>query len=458
MKIVKKPKKKRGEYRTIYCPSKKEKQKFRDILSDLENCFFAQEKKILGETKNIIIHGFVPNRSIITNAECHCGFDYTINFDLQDFFDTVSPQNVKDLLPQDIINQCFIDLAPRQGLPTSPLIANIAALKLDRAILRFIGKRNLDVVYTRYADDLSFSYTEQTNKDFISKNDQEKSLHEFLIRNIPNIISKNGFKSNKRKIHFQSSKFGRRNITGIKVDEKIHPSREIKRKIRAAHHQKNESSLVGLQEFAKLKKPSPKSKKKEFSRWDIISFLFYKKKNIDLKEIINEKSIDIGENYQKIYDYNGSKFIFTNDIIYKYAMSSLGDGWKSCYSVGGSNRNAPVIMSFIKGVYICGELSEKTKKFGKLTRNLLKSRTIVYQLDNGEYCYNKSMYGNNQQNLRNFLEEKLGIKSNSNCSGSGVIGYGPIIKNNAIFYGGIKSKKLTVKANKKTQNFLKLYV
>jgi len=42
-----------------------------------------------------------------------------------------------------------------QGAPTSPKLANLVTLRLDSRILGFVGKRG--IIYTRYADDLTFS-------------------------------------------------------------------------------------------------------------------------------------------------------------------------------------------------------------------------------------------------------------------------------------------------------------
>jgi len=455
MKIIKIPKKTKGEYRTIYSLSGSESYKYQEYLSELEECFFAQEKIILGATKNIIVHGFIPKRSIITNSICHKGYDYTVNFDLTDFFDSVKPNMVKQLISDDLINKCFIDLAPRQGLPTSPLVANIAALKLDRAILRFIKKHKLDIVYTRYADDLSFSYKESENEKFLVDH-SEKTIFEFLKNNIPNIISKVGFKSNKKKIHFQSSKYGRRNITGIKVDSEIHVGRKTKRKIRAARFQKNEDSLNGLLEFSKLKIPTSSKKiiqqKKQI---DILKqYLSRKKKNI--KYILKTYELEDFELDQKFYKFNDKKYIITNDVLYKINMSNLGDGWTSCYSSSGCNSNAPIFLSFIKGVYICGEVSEKTRRFGRLNRHILKNRAIVYLLDNGEYIFNSRFYGNNTSDLQEFLISK-NIKSSKSSSGIGVVGYAPMIEKKSSMYGGIKKKKIKVSICGKENYYYKLY-
>jgi hypothetical protein len=46
-----------------------------------------------------------------------------------------------------------------QGLPSSPAAANLAGADLDAGILERLKDLDLRVVYTRYADDLSFLLT-----------------------------------------------------------------------------------------------------------------------------------------------------------------------------------------------------------------------------------------------------------------------------------------------------------
>lgn len=237
MKIIKIPKK-NNAFRTICCPSQKMRMQLRDLL------FHSLNKKQAQYCDKEIVHGFILGKSIVTNAKTHVGFNYTTSFDIKDFFDSVKPEHVQEYLTEEEIKQVFIENHAWQGLPTSPCVANLAAVKLDKNIKDFISTLGDKVVYTRYADDLNFSHNEH-------------STYLVLKEKIPELIKRNGFEINKGKLRLQDARYGRREITGIYVDkEKIYVSRKIKRKIRAAKHQKNVFQLEGLEEFAKLKLPN----------------------------------------------------------------------------------------------------------------------------------------------------------------------------------------------------------
>ena len=70
------------------------------------------------------------------------------------------------------------------------------------------------------------------------------------------ICQNNGFIINERKTRIQSHVSGRRVISGISVDKfNLYPTRKTRKKIRAAAHQNNASSLRGLTEWSKCKLP-----------------------------------------------------------------------------------------------------------------------------------------------------------------------------------------------------------
>jgi hypothetical protein len=128
-------------------------------------------------------HGFVPGRSTVTNAAVHAGATIVFKFDIRDFFPSVTVKRVKGLLrkagygeqvatlmallctefPREELmlrgERYYVATGPRglpQGAPTSPSITNALAMRLD---CRLAGlAKSLDLKYSRYADDLTFSW------------------------------------------------------------------------------------------------------------------------------------------------------------------------------------------------------------------------------------------------------------------------------------------------------------
>lgn len=223
MKIVKIPKR-NGKFRTIYMPNPHEQERLDRFLSILT------ASSMLNQLILPCQHGFVRGRNPVTNAMAHRGFKYSLCFDLSDFFDTVTVDMVANLIQSYFtvgeMDLMFPDGSARQGLPTSPFLANLAAGPMDEEILGLQkrGRLGFNFVYTRYADDLTFS----TN---------DSQLCASLMRSIPLIVANHKFRINHNKTKWQCASQGRRIITGIAVDNKVHPTREMRRRLRAARHQ-----------------------------------------------------------------------------------------------------------------------------------------------------------------------------------------------------------------------------
>ena len=193
MRVMKIPKG-RGKFRRIIVPNRGERRQLRLLLPTLN--------KLMAEhCDQGVVHGFCRGRNAVTNAAAHQCYKYTVTMDLRNFFDTVrykhlvgkvcdallvkclcDPQGVRmeyiNYCPQkafapngvaygwrgsgyavdDVTVRPDIDnFAPRQGLPTSPAIANIAASDMDRLIVTFMQHNGASIMYTRYADDLTLS-------------------------------------------------------------------------------------------------------------------------------------------------------------------------------------------------------------------------------------------------------------------------------------------------------------
>lgn len=229
--------KKNGLYRLVYSVDDHTKNELRELLPSLERILLKLDKLNIN-------YGFLKGKNCVLNAFQHIGYNFTLSMDLTDFFDSVNKHHLEGIVDDDILNKCLIEGTPKQGLPTSPLLANIAFVIFDKKIFHALQKLGLNFIYTRYADDLTFSFNIQNDSGKI----------QFVVNQI---LRSSGFSINLKKTKLQNAKNGRRIITGVGVDmDGIHPTRKTRKKIRAALHQKDISSLIGLTEWEKCKFPN----------------------------------------------------------------------------------------------------------------------------------------------------------------------------------------------------------
>ncbi len=257
MRIVRIPKRRRGEYRTIYVPNGEEKYQYQLLLPALQEI----ANRVCDPD---IVHGFMPARSPVSNAWVHRRAGSVLTMDLKDFFDTVTEVHLRGILPDELMAKVLVNGGARQGLPTSPIVANIAAAKMDRAIKDYLTHwedkgGGVSVVFTRYADDLAFSYQ-----------GYDLDVYTTLKSAIAQIVRAHGFTLNEAKTHLQDSRYGRIVVTGVGIKTSaflfadgtesgncLIVPRAIRRKIRAALDQGHDASAAGLREWAKLKLPHP---------------------------------------------------------------------------------------------------------------------------------------------------------------------------------------------------------
>lgn len=226
--------KRSGGWRTIYVPSYDEATALRRLLPAIDGIL---DREIAVN----VVHGFRRHRSAVSNAMNHFDRACTTCLDLSDFFDTVTRGMLSRWLSPDVLDMVCVDGAARQGLPTSPSCANLAATPMDRAILAWIGNRN--VTYTRYADDLSLSY-------------DDPAMTDEIVTTVCRLATQAGFAVNQKKTRTMAASAGRRAITGVAVDlDGVHPTRRAKRRLRAALHQGRTEVADGLAEWCKVKMP-----------------------------------------------------------------------------------------------------------------------------------------------------------------------------------------------------------
>lgn len=186
-------------------------------------------------------HGYVKERSIITNAQVHVKKRIVINIDLKDFFPSINFGRVRGLFmkyPFNFDNKvstilaqiCCYDGCLPQGAPSSPVLSNYISHRLDNQLLKFSRKCRVD--YTRYADDITFS----TNlKELPKEIGIIKDNTLFLSSDLTNIIEGNGFAINREKIRF-ALKNNRQEVTGLIVNECVNLNRKYIRHVRAMIH------------------------------------------------------------------------------------------------------------------------------------------------------------------------------------------------------------------------------
>lgn len=208
--------KRNGGSRKISAPNKKIKE-IQQILADVLLEIYKQKPSV---------HGFCKNRSIVTNAQQHLDKKHIFNIDIQDFFPSIHFGRVKNLFAKPpfslphaaatvLAHICCFDNKLPQGAPTSPIITNLICIKLDTSLQKLAKKHNC--TYSRYADDISFSFTCRQNRlsrEIIVIRPSGIEPGEVLT----NKIEENGFKINNKKIRLCTGS-NRFEVTGLIVNE-----------------------------------------------------------------------------------------------------------------------------------------------------------------------------------------------------------------------------------------------
>ncbi|EJG1724200.1 trypsin-like peptidase domain-containing protein [Vibrio parahaemolyticus] len=226
--------KKGGGERKIYSPIKKLKNLQHIVKSELESYYVPRQ----------CVHGFVSGKNIISNAQPHVRKEYVLNIDLEDFFGSINFGRVRKLfqssplsLPPSVASVlahicCYRGALP-QGAPTSPIVSNMIAFRLDRQLRELAYKNSCS--YTRYADDISFSFTNRKKslpKAIAFFNGEDELV---LGKDLKDIIENNWFKVNDKKTRIQH-RTQRQSVTNITVNEKVNVNRKFIRQTSSMLH------------------------------------------------------------------------------------------------------------------------------------------------------------------------------------------------------------------------------
>lgn len=229
-----------GEYRDFTIPKKSGGD--RSIASPSDNLKYVQRKLSwifsLVYKARAAVHGFYPERGILTNAYLHSRKRTVLNLDLKDFFPSIhfgrirgmfmaKPYMFSNEVASILANLCCKGGLLPQGAPTSPVISNMICRGLDFALYKLA--KELRCTYTRYADDITFSLTRGgLSEELVVPLGNEYGCGKKLT----DIIEAKGFKINTKKVRIRFSA-QRQEVTGLVVNRFPNIKRDYLRNLRA---------------------------------------------------------------------------------------------------------------------------------------------------------------------------------------------------------------------------------
>lgn len=233
--------KKNGGTRKISAPSDRLKVIQKKLSNFLQDCIEEiNSGKAQGERYvSTLSHGFVREKTIITNAMMHLHRKNVLNVDLKDFFESFNFGRVRGFFIKNrnfkldphiatVIAQiaCYENKLP-QGSPCSPVITNLICHALDIRLAKLACKYSC--VYSRYADDITIS----TRKDqFPTEIMVEDNGVYIPSKKFQGEIERAGFLINPDKTRIQY-KDSRQDVTGLIVNEKPNTKKEYWRAVKA---------------------------------------------------------------------------------------------------------------------------------------------------------------------------------------------------------------------------------
>ncbi|MFH1452485.1 MAG: retron St85 family RNA-directed DNA polymerase [Armatimonadota bacterium] len=206
--------------------------------------------------------GFKKKSSIVTNTVPHINKEVIVRMDIKDFFGSTPSERVEKYFKKIGWNKkvsrilthiCTYNGGLPQGAPTSPVLSNLVNFRLDARFSKLAEK--FKASYTRYADDITFSFTEDNSVKV-----------RMLIQYVKSILKNEGYTLHqKKKLHIRR-KHQRQIVTGLVVNKKPSLPRKTRRWLRAVlnNHSKNKNctlspkQIEGWRSFSEMIKKETK--------------------------------------------------------------------------------------------------------------------------------------------------------------------------------------------------------
>jgi len=234
-----------GGTRQIYAPSEPLKALQRTVL----------RKYLVSLALHEAATGFRQGLSVADNARRHLGQAVVATADIANFFDNTATHRVRQFFqkqPWDghasaiLTGLCSFRGALPQGAPTSPALSNLVNVPLDREL--YVLARQSGARYTRYGDDLTFSWA------------SARRVPRSIQREVQRVLLGFGYALNRSKgWHVWRLQRGEEPcITGVVLgrDGRLHPQPAIKTTMRRLRRQPNDAhaqaQLRGYEGFVKM--------------------------------------------------------------------------------------------------------------------------------------------------------------------------------------------------------------
>ncbi len=238
--------KRRGGKRGITAPNPALKQIQRRILRRLLNRLNTHSAAM----------GFEKHESIVTNALCHVGSEVVLRMDFIAFFNSTTVDRLRAYFygigwgkeaTDILIRLCTHNGSLPQGAPTSPRLSNLINIEMDARLDGWAKK--VGAIYTRYADDMTFSFAQLAyplaitqraqnprTLEHISKRMEARHIISSTIRMTKWVLAEYGYElHSKRKLNIRR-RHQQQRVCGLVVNERVALPRKTRRWLRAVRH------------------------------------------------------------------------------------------------------------------------------------------------------------------------------------------------------------------------------
>ncbi|KAB1087870.1 RNA-directed DNA polymerase [Neorhizobium galegae] len=191
------------------------------------------------------VHGFRRGKSYFTNASVHLNSKHILNVDVESFFDSITFAQITNVFNSlgytEAGSLTLATLTSKNGIaptgaPTSPMIANAILRSLDSHLEAFAAKSNL--LYTRYADDLTFSSPEWIDQSVVDA--------------VTKYVESQGFKLNAKKTKFMGPG-DRMEVTGLVTNAGLNASKEWRNWARGFLHRVSREPAKHIGEIERVR-------------------------------------------------------------------------------------------------------------------------------------------------------------------------------------------------------------